>query len=99
VAWLQKDKQYTLKIGRTTLPSSVYDLEFFKDSIPENPSVLIPGSAVLIAHVKPHASPTFFTSRVIIWVALILVIGVLGVMSFRLIKDANAKIDNDEKSI
>lgn len=88
VAWLQKDKHYTLKIGDGTLQTPVYDLDFFKDSIPATPVTLTPGKMMLVGStLKPKESATFFTSQSIIWIALILVIVALGFMTVRMIRD------------
>jgi len=40
IAWLEAGHQYRLAIGEDNMYAPVYDLEFFRDSIPANPSGL-----------------------------------------------------------
>lgn len=93
VAWLKKGSVYSIKMGSSDLPQPVYDLEFFRDSISAQSRVLIPSKLILYEVLKPSGTKTFFTSRYIIWAALIVVIIVLGFMSVRMIQDTNKNKD------
>ena len=86
-AYLKKGVSHTLKLGTLELQAATYDLGFFKDSIPNQPPVLAFG-AVSIFKEDQSESQTFFTSRSIIWIAIVLVIIVLGFMSLKLIREA-----------
>lgn len=88
-AWLKQDDQYKLSIGITDLQEPTYDLAFFKDSIPVQPTVLALGAITIFKKVKPQLSTTFFTSQSIIWIAIVVVIVILGIMSVKLIKEAS----------
>ena len=86
-AFLKKEKKYTLKIGDAQLPAPVYDLVFFKDSIPANPPTLTTGETHIFEKGNTAQTFTFFTTKAFIWAAVVLVIVVLGFMSVRLLKD------------
>jgi hypothetical protein len=89
IAWLKKGEAYTMKFGPDELSMPGYDLAYFRDSIPDNPGVLAVG---MIAPIRKtpvvESTPTIFMNRNIVWVAIVVVIGVLGFMSLRLAKDA-----------
>ena len=69
-----------------------YDLAFFKDSLSYQPTVLkVQNVQTIQAADKKEESPTFFTDKRVIWVAIILVIGILGFMSVRLIRETNTQ--------
>jgi hypothetical protein len=86
-AFLKKDVDYTIKIGNDDLGSPVYDISFFEDKIPPNPPTIGIGKVVLLTKTTADATFTFFTSRVFIWIAIVLVIGILAIMSFRMLKE------------
>jgi hypothetical protein len=87
-AWLAVGHTYRIAVGSDSLQAPVYDLEFFRDSIPGKPEVLQVGEVEkFIRPAEATASPTYFTNRNIIWVAIILVIVVLGTMSVRMIRE------------
>jgi hypothetical protein len=93
-AWLKKGETYSLRFGQPKLHSPRYDLEFFKDSIPKNVSVLKAGDIKVAA--MNEASPvseTFFTSKAFIWIAIVTVMLVLGVMSVKMVRE-NAKAED-----
>jgi len=86
IAWLEASHKYRLVIGEENMQAPVYDLEFFRDSIPARPAELEVGEIRNI--VKPvEVSPTYFTNRNIIWIAIIVVAAVLGAMSVRMLKE------------
>ena len=88
-AWLKQHDHYKLSIGNADLLEPTYDLAFFKDNIPYQPSVLAIGAITIFQKVKPQLSTTFFTNQSIIWIAIIIVIIILGIMSVKLIKEAS----------
>jgi hypothetical protein len=89
IAWLKKGEVYTMKFGPEDLSMPGYDLAYFRDSIPDNPGVMAVGMITPIRKtVVEEATPTLFTNRNIVWVAIVAIIGVLGFMSLRLAKDA-----------
>jgi len=88
-AWLEENHSYKVAFGSTGFNLPNYDIGYFKDSIPDNASVIEP--AAVKVYDKPKevvaVSPTIFTDRNIIWVAIFLVIGVLGFMSVRMLRE------------
>ena len=90
-AWLKKDETYSIRFGKNIQAPS-YDLGFFRDSIPENSTILQAKHVEEIPVIKASVeSKTFFTSKIIIWVAIIGVIIVLGLMSVKMIRETNSK--------
>jgi hypothetical protein len=87
-AWLKEGDQYKVKFGDRRAKPPIYDLAFFKDSIPSQVSFLEPADVKLIPGEEMSASPTFFTSKVIIWVAIVGVVLVLGFMSVKIVREA-----------
>lgn len=88
-AWLKKGT-YKIKIGDHTLPAPTYDIGYFKDSIPAQPQVLSIGP-VLIFEKKSEESVTYFTNRSIIWIAIVVVVVVLGFMTMRMVNETSKK--------
>ncbi|MDB5260850.1 MAG: hypothetical protein JWQ14_131, partial [Adhaeribacter sp.] len=91
VAPLQKEQPYYLQFGNEEIWPPNYDLAYFKDTIPAQLQIIAP------AHIKaltpPDAPPTatIFTNKNIIWVAIILVIGLLGFMTYRMLQETGKK--------
>jgi hypothetical protein len=87
-AWLKKGESYKLKFGGPGLSMPDYDIEYFKDSIPKQTQVLAVGP-VFIFKTESTESKTFFTSRSIIWVAIVVVVIVLGIMTLRMVNETS----------
>lgn len=92
-AWLKKGEQYTVKIGNSDLAAPVYDIGFFKEKIPQTTAVLNIQSLQLYDHATAKNNDTFFTSKTIIWVAIALVVIVLGFLTFKMVKEASTNQD------
>lgn len=91
IAWLKKDDSYALKFAKD-LPVPSYDLVFFADSIPEFPPVIEASAVVSLQTEKSVETETvIFTSSRIVWLAIILVIIVLGFMSVKMVRETSAK--------
>jgi hypothetical protein len=87
VAYLEGGKDYKIVLGNG-LEIPAYDLKFFTDSIPSHPSELQIGLLKEKASIKEaDASPAFFTNRLYIWVAIVLVGIVLTIMTIRMLRD------------
>ena len=89
-AWLNKNVQYTLQFGQPGLKAPVYDLLFFKDSIPRQVPVLEAGAIKILTTSKTGDQETFFASKNIIWAAIVVVMLILGYMSLKLIRESAA---------
>jgi hypothetical protein len=90
-AWLTPGKSYRLNFGDKSLQAPVYDIDFFQKNIPAEPPVLVAGkiSSVNVAIAKAE-SFILFTTKSIIWVAIIVIIGLLAFMSVKLIRETGA---------
>jgi hypothetical protein len=90
-AYLKKGESYSVKIGETDLRAPVYDIGYFKDSIPQNITTLNTGALMMADQIARTEPKTFFSSKLIIWGAIILVIIVLGFMAVRMINEASVE--------
>lgn len=87
-SWLEPGHTYKLAVGADSLKDPEYDLEYFWREFPEELDQLKPGPVkVLIKPSIATTTPTYFTNRNIIWVAIILVVVVLGTMSVRMLRE------------
>jgi hypothetical protein len=91
ISWLTADESYSIafKGKGTTVPS--YDLEYFRDSIPANAQVLQIAELQPLQAQSTSGEPTFFTSKIIIWIAIGGVIILLGFMSLKLAREAKER--------
>lgn len=90
VAWLKKGEEYVLKTGAASMSSPSYDLANFQENIPKQLTQVNLGEFTVFEKQGAKTSTTIFTNRMIIWVAIILVVALLGFMSVKLIREANA---------
>jgi hypothetical protein len=88
--WMEKNKSYSLKFANAALNIPVYDLEFFRDSIPEDVPEIVPGKVEVTIKDEKLASSTFFTSNLFIWSAIVVVVTLLGFMSVKLLRETSA---------
>lgn len=89
-AFLKKGVHYLVRIGNMDQPPPVYDISFFKDNIPATAPTLMAGDVRLLTGLTPEQPFTFFTTKLFIWGAIILVILFLAYMSVGLLRDVNA---------
>jgi hypothetical protein len=87
VAWLKKGQKYTMKLGPAALQPPRYDLANFRDSIPDNLPGMKVGPAKTLGQPRAAEGATIFSSRILIWVAIIAVIGVLGFMAIKMTRE------------
>ncbi len=81
---LRKDKNYVLRFGNESLNAPVYDLQFFKDSLPSQNEILKPSQLVdLQSDKKPKVEKS--NHSILIWLALGVVIILLGLVSFKML--------------
>jgi hypothetical protein len=101
VAALVKGKKYHLAFGSAAsmLPPA-YDLPYFKDKIPRQLPTLKPGEMKLAAGQEQqngHPLNAFFTSRALIWAALLAVIAFLGFMTYKMLQEGGGKKQDRSK--
>ncbi len=88
VAYLEKGKTYYLMGGNETAVNPKYDLVQFRDSIPESLAVLAHG--VLVANTG-DVGKTNDNKRMWLWPAIIVMIGILGLLTMRLTTEMKKK--------
>src|SRR5688572_5596808 len=91
LAELKRNKLYELKVGNDKATKPVYDLEYFKEKIPQNSPVLIPEE--IISAKKSEASENqvnnFFQNKLLIWAAILTVIAFLSFMTWQMLREAD----------
>jgi hypothetical protein len=89
ITYLEKGQTYSLLFGNLRAPSPNYDLEYFRSKLPKHLKV------VAIDNIsKKQAIPNvtaFYKHPGFIWTSIIMVIGILGFASFKMVKDLNKK--------
>jgi hypothetical protein len=91
IARLEADRNYHLAFSSSGVGSPSYDLRFFQDKIPDNLSVLDVRQAVRIGAENGTSSPSLFSNRNMIWLAMGLVLLILSYLSFRMVKELGKK--------
>ncbi len=91
IANLEKGGNYTLRFGDSLLNSPNYDLRHFQSVIPAELDLIIPGELKSIAPMQENSEEKgfgkIFSDKRFIWMSLIVVIGLLGFVTFRMMKD------------
>jgi hypothetical protein len=90
VAGLEKGKQYELHFSDSLASAPSYDLKYFPSVIPPDMKVLIPGTiSLLTSPAKAEIAPkNIFADKRFIWIVLIVVISLLGFVTYRMMTDA-----------
>jgi hypothetical protein len=88
--YLTAGHTYKLVIAEPAMVAPTYDLVMFQDSIPKVLPTITPGAVTNFERKKELVeSTTYFTNRNIIWVAIVVVIAILGFMSVRMIRESD----------
>lgn len=90
VTWLEKSKSYEIKIGKAEMPAPSYDIGYFKDSIPGNAPTLKPNNVTVIQPKVTVSKSNWFSDKRFIWAAIVIVAAILGLMSYRMVKETKA---------
>ncbi len=89
VAKLDNEKKYKIKFGNSKISKAKYDLEHFIDSIPKGLKNVNTKELIKIEIPKEEKKELIDTT--IIWLAIALVVFLLGFLSFKMINDMNKK--------
>lgn len=87
---LQQGQSYLLKGGNAAIPAPIYDLGYFKDSVPVSIPVIEPGAPVSIAATAvktPAGTVTVFKSKWWIWVGIIAMAAFLVFIALKMLKE------------
>ncbi|HEY9262840.1 hypothetical protein, partial [Chitinophaga sp.] len=91
-ASLQQGASYVIKGGDVRLPAPVYDLAYFKDSVPANIPVIEPAAPVSIAVVATErSSVTVFKSKWWIWLGIIGIGALLAFLAVKMLREMQEK--------
>lgn len=92
-SWLSAGDHYEVRFGKSGLGAPVYDIAYFKDSIPSSAMILKLKDIQIASgeQGREQESVTIFTSKTVIWVAILGIAAVLGMMSFKLVKEQSEK--------
>lgn len=89
-AYLEKNKQYTIKAGGLNMSFPRYDLDYFNDSIAKSlPYIKVGNFSPAQTLTKQQSS--FFISKSWIWGALTVLIAFIGYLSYRMINEMQRK--------
>jgi hypothetical protein len=95
IAWLEKGKQYHMLYGADSVAAPRYDIRHNADAIVVHDMILIRTSGKedllgpdAIAQAK---EPAFYENKPVIWVAIAIVVLILGWMSVKMLKEMKPK--------
>ncbi|WP_143306770.1 DUF3999 domain-containing protein [Chitinophaga vietnamensis] len=92
IAAVQPSGNYTLFFGDPQLKTPVYDLSYFKDSLPTALPTLRTDTLIALPKAAKAAAPsTFFSSPKWIWSGIILIIIVIGAVAVSMLRDMQKK--------
>lgn len=102
VSSIVKGQTYTLVFGNNKANAPVYDLQYFKNKIPDSLTVVIPEHPVALKRPKPikkqenkkSEEAGFFKNKLVIWIAIGLVAVLLLFMVSRMLRE----LKNQEKN-
>jgi hypothetical protein len=93
VCKLETSKKYHLLFGNLKISSPIYDIKYFSDKIPGKIPLLTTTDIVSLNQAKNTSSSGIHLDKRIIWVAIILVIGLLLFMVLKMLKEMKSKSD------
>ena len=90
MACLKINVEYVLNIGDPNIPTPNYYLINFQENIPPQLTRVGLSELKIFTKQQNQTTTTIFTNKIVIWVAIVLVVILLGFMSVKLIKETNA---------
>ncbi|WP_121198030.1 hypothetical protein [Mucilaginibacter gracilis] len=92
ICYLEKSQQYHLLFGDSTAVAPQYDLNAFTDSLHQQlPVIAYTGIIANPAHLVTASKPPFTIPQWAIWVAIVLVVGVLALLTFKMTAEVNKR--------
>ncbi|HTE31172.1 MAG TPA: hypothetical protein VK666_12410 [Chryseolinea sp.] len=88
-AWLKKGEQYSIKVGPADLHRPIYDLAYFTDSIPGKVTTITGASLTTLDQHDTFATHSIFSRKVIIWIAIGIVMVVLGLLAIKMVAETS----------
>ena len=87
IAYLEKNQDYKIVFGNHAISSPNYDLEYFTVKLPKQ----LKKTVISNIHRKSPAisNDSFYKRPVFIWTTIVIVIGILGFATLKMVKDLN----------
>jgi hypothetical protein len=86
-AKLYRGEKYLLRFGNKDAKAPSYDLEYFKDKIPDNLEKLTPSAPLKIGGEQQHIKAKSFFNNTIVWIILVVVIGAVALVTIKLSRE------------
>jgi len=87
---LKPNEEYYLFFGKSKLGAPIYDLIYFRDSIPKNISVIKTSNFIILEQSRAKTKFVFFT-KYILWGVIVIIITLLSWFTIRLVNDLGKK--------
>jgi hypothetical protein len=82
---------YSIVYGRFSTEHPVYDIDNFKDKIPDSLAEISPGPELNVSPEPPSGQPGFIHYRLLMWGILVLVMLMLGWFTLIMIKKKSTR--------
>ncbi|WP_133576546.1 hypothetical protein [Pedobacter metabolipauper] len=96
-AFFERDKEYVFKIGSKDNGAAVYDIDYFRDSI-RTKLPIVHLKEFKSININTYRQDFLFTSKAWIWAAILILIALIGYITYRLIKDMD-RPENGTKAL
>ncbi|PZP40821.1 MAG: DUF3999 domain-containing protein, partial [Pseudopedobacter saltans] len=83
--------QFVMCYGNTSIGMPQYDIDHFKNELPENIATLSLGEELKLSANKSQSGPTTSLNKVWLWVVMIVLILLLGFFAFKMMKKTDAQ--------
>lgn len=88
IAWLEKGKTYSIKIGSSDMPSPSYDIGSLFDEKNQNDLTILNHGSIVAVHSKDKTKKhNWYEDKKLMWAAIILITGILAFMSYKMVKE------------
>jgi len=95
VSYLDGKQNYRLLAGDSTAQAPEYDLKFFADSIKDNIPTISHGAVVKNNAVLPARAKAGKDYTVLTWVAIVIALGLLLLLTLKMTKEVRKKVGDD----
>ncbi len=90
-AQLEMEKKYRIEFGGDNVRPPIYDLQDFKDNLPENIVKIKPKTPKKIVANNSNSKIANIFSKKMVWIALVVVALLLLILSVKMIRDMNTR--------
>ncbi|WP_157543970.1 DUF3999 family protein [Mucilaginibacter paludis] len=97
ISYLKKGQSYYVLAGNEKATSPQYDLQFFTDSLQRSIKSIKPGAVTANPQYQNQSVPVAErTSPWLIWLAIAAVVAVLGLLTFKMMKEVNQRKEEEK---